>query len=113
MYKIYKDIGFPALQAFNGMNPERFQELQNAFKLEPFLKSIQELRELDREIENDFNSLIAPNKILAKVAKVKSILDSMKELPKNGEYTDVVSKISGKVKGWEGAILSALSRPML
>ena len=113
MYKIYKDIGFPALQTFNGMNPERFQELQNAFKLQPYLQSIQELRELDREIENDFNSLIAPNKILAKVAKVKSILDSMKELPRNGEYTDVVSQISGKVKGWEGAILSALSRPML
>ena len=110
MYKIYKEIGFQALESFNGMTPERFEMLENAFKLQPYLSTLKELTELKGLIMNDFDKNVAPTVILQKVNRVKTLLDSVNQLPMNGEYTDDLLNITASVKGWQDAILERMSK---
>lgn len=110
MYKIYKEIGFQALSSFNGMTPERFEMLENAFKLQPYLSTLKELIELKGKIMNDFENNAAPNVILAKVNRVKDLLDSVNQLPMNGEYTDDIANIAVSVKWWETEILKRIAK---
>ena len=113
MYKIYKDIGFAALSSFNGMNEMRFEMLENAFKLQPYLSTLKELTELKGQIMNDFENNTAPNLILAKVNRVKDLLDSVNQLPMNGEYTNDLSNITTSIKWWETEILNRIARTPL
>lgn len=110
MYKIYKEIGFDALASFNGMTPEKFEMLESAFKMQPYLSTLKELTELKGQIMNDFENNVAPSTILHKVNRVKGLLDGIDNLPLNGEYTDSISNITASVKWWQEEILKRLSK---
>lgn len=109
MYKLYKEVGLEALSSFNGMTPEKFEMLQNTFKLQPYLSTLKELTELKGQIMDDFENNTAPNLILAKVNRVKHLLDNVKTLPMNGEYTDNLSNITTSIKWWETEILKRIA----
>ena len=109
MMEIYKELGLDGLKNFNGMTPERFAKLESAFRMQPYLSSLNELTDLKGQIMNDFENNVAPTIVLAKVNRVKAILDSLKTLPVNGEYTDVLSDITRSINWWEKEILKRMA----